>query len=156
MSGVFRSSDECGRRRLKKSRYLPRFSRAGEVVRRVSGRSLGAFFREEIAARFGIDFHIGLGMAEIARCADFNPQRSGTLLDASLHDADSLVARAGRQLPQPPDYNADDYRRAEIPSTNGHGNGRSVARFYALLAERGALDGRRLLQSSTLAAALVE
>jgi CubicO group peptidase (beta-lactamase class C family) len=122
----------------------------GELVRRVTGQTLGQFFRAEIAQPHGIDFHIGLQDAEIARCAEFIPQRSGTLLDAGLHQADSLVARAARQLPQPMDYNAEAYRRAEIPSTNGHGNGRSVARFYALL------QAGRILAPATLTAALVE
>ncbi len=135
----------------------------GEVIRRVSGLGPGEFFCKEIAQPFGIDFHIGLGDAEIARAAEFIPQQSGTLLDASLHDAESLVARAGRQLPRPLDYNADTYRRAVIPSTNGHGNGRSVARLYSLLAAGGrheAVDnagtqGLRLMRKSTLDAALV-
>ena len=127
----------------------------GEVVRRVSGRSLGTFFREEIAQPYGIDFAIGLTPAEQARCAQFIAQTAGTLLDAGLHQADSMVARAARQLPQPLDYNSAPYRAAEIPSTNGHGNGRSVARFYALLACGGELDGRRLVKRETLQAALV-
>ncbi len=127
----------------------------GEVVRRVSGRSLGTFFSEEIATPFGIDFGIGLTDAQLARCAEFIPQSSGTLLDASMHQADGMIARAARQLPKPLDYNSPDYRRAEIPSTNGHGNGRSVARFYSLLAQGGELEGRRLLKQETLDAALV-
>ena len=122
----------------------------GEVVRRVAGQSLGRFWRTQIAEPHGIDFHIGLTDDEIARCADFIPQSSGTLLDAGLHQADSLVARAGRQLPRPLDYNAAAYRRAEIPSTNGHGNARAVARFYGLLGTG------RILQPATLATALVE
>jgi len=127
----------------------------GEVVRRVSGRSLGQFFREEIAQPYGIDFAIGLTPDEQARCADFIPQTAGTLLDAGLHQAGSMVARAARQLPKPLDYNAAAYRAAQIPSTNGHGNGRSVARFYALLACGGELGGRRLMRRETLDAALV-
>lgn len=122
----------------------------GELVRRVSGQSLGQFFRSQIAQPHGIDFHIGLRDEEIARCAQFIPQQAGTLLDLGLHKADSLVARAGRQLPLPLDYNARAYRQAEIPSTNGHGNARAVARFYDLLR-----DGR-ILEADTLATALTE
>ncbi len=122
----------------------------GELVRRVSGASLGSFFRTQIAQPHGIDFHIGLGDGEIARCAEFIAQQTGTLLDAGLHQADSLVARAGRQLPHPMDYNTPAYRRTEIPSTNGHGNARAVARFYALL------QAGRILKPATLAMALEE
>jgi CubicO group peptidase (beta-lactamase class C family) len=128
----------------------------GEVVRRVSGRSLGTFFREEIAAPLGLDFHIGLGEAEMARCADFVAQRSGTLLDPALVAGDTLASRISRQMPARMDYNGAEYRRAEIPSTNGHGNARSVARFYALLAAGGTLDGVRILAPRTIEAARVE
>jgi len=127
----------------------------GEIVRRVSGQSLGTFFREEIAQPCGIDFHIGLRDGEIARCAEFIPQTAGTLIGAGQQSADSMIARAARQLPLPLDSNAAAYRRAEIPSTNGHGNGRSVARLYAVLAGGGALDGHRLLRRETVEAALV-
>lgn len=122
----------------------------GELVRRVSGQSLGEFLRSQIMGPHDIDFHIGLHDEQITRCAEFIAQQSGTLLDAGLHQTDSLVARAGRQLPRPMDYNAEAYRRAEIPSTNGHGNARAVARFYALLQAGG------ILRPATLAAALVE
>ncbi len=120
----------------------------GELVRRVDGRSLGAFLREEIAAPHGLDIHIGVPETDLRRCAEFIPQSSGTLLDASLHDANSWVARAGLQLPRPMDYNTLDWRRSELPSSNGHGNARAMARFYDLLV-RG-----RLLRPKTLAAAL--
>lgn len=128
----------------------------GEVVRRVSGRSLGQFFREEIAEPFGIDFFIGLPEREHARAADFVAAREGTLLDPTLFDPDSIMARAGRQMPQPLDYNSADYRLAEIPSSNGHGNARAVARFYAILAQGGSSGGKQLLKPETLASALVE
>lgn len=124
----------------------------GELVRRVDGRSLGRFFREEIAQPFGIDFHIGVQDADLARCAEFIPQSSGTLLDGQLHDPEGWVARAGRQLPRPMDYNDRRWRQSEIPSSNGHGNARSVARFYSLLA--GAPEGPHLLRPETLAKAL--
>lgn len=127
----------------------------GEIVRRVSGLTLGRFFREEVAQPFGIDFHIGLDDDQSARCADFIVQSSGTLFDTKLHDPGSMVARAARQMPKPMDYNAPAYRHAEIPSTNGHGNARAVARFYGLLAAGGSQDGRILLRRETLAAALV-
>jgi CubicO group peptidase (beta-lactamase class C family) len=52
--------------------------------------------------------------------------------------------------------NRPDWRLAEIPSTNGHGTARGVARVYAALANGGAIDGVRLLERETLAAATAE
>src|SRR5262249_16013083 len=45
----------------------------GELVRRIDGRSLGRFFREEVATPLGVDFHIGLGPGEEKRAADITP-----------------------------------------------------------------------------------
>lgn len=117
----------------------------GELVRRVAGVGLDEFLRREIAEPFDIDFHFGLDDGEIARTAEFEAAREGTLLDTSTYDRDSLIARAGRQMSSPMDYNGDQYRRSVIPSSNGHGNARSVARLYAILANGGELSGRRLL-----------
>lgn len=128
----------------------------GEIVRRVSGKSLGAFLRSEISEPYNIDFHIGLNDSEIARCAEFIAARKGTLLDRSTVDPNSLMARANLQMPDPMDYNSDECRRAEIPSTNGHGNARAVARLYAILANGGMIDGRRLISRETIDAARKE
>ena len=42
----------------------------GELIRRIDGRSVGQYFREEIAEPFGLDFKIGLEDADIERCGD--------------------------------------------------------------------------------------
>jgi CubicO group peptidase (beta-lactamase class C family) len=128
----------------------------GELVRRITGKSLGEFFEDTIAKPCGIDFHIGLHHADMARCAEFVANRTGTLLDATKYDPNSLTMRAAAQMPSPMDYNGETYRAAEIPSSNGHGNGRSVARFYAMLAAGGTIDGVRVLGRETLEAARVE
>jgi CubicO group peptidase (beta-lactamase class C family) len=123
----------------------------GEIVRRVTGKTLGHFFRDEIAEPLGIDFHIGLGDQEIARCAEFVARP-----EAPAADPDAPFARAGRQWPSPLDYNSAAFRRAEIPSSNGHGNARSVARFYSILANGGTLDGVRVLGRDIVAQASAE
>ena len=128
----------------------------GELVRRTDGRSLGRFFREEIAEPFGIDFHFGLGRAEVARCAE--------MLPFSAEDAAALAGSRGPlaadALDNPPGItdertmNSEAFRRAEVPAINGHGTARGVARLYALLADGGALDGKRLLSESAVEALL--
>ena len=49
----------------------------GEVVRRITGKSLGTFFREEIAEPLGADFHIGLPASEDDRVAELIPPPPG-------------------------------------------------------------------------------
>ncbi|MCG8590323.1 MAG: beta-lactamase family protein [Proteobacteria bacterium] len=117
----------------------------GELVRRIDGRSLGAFFREEVARPCEIDFHFGLGEAELARCADMVPFANP---EQALDPTAPLGAEATQNPPGMLDaavINGAAFRRAEVPAINGHGTARGVARFYALLAAGGVLEGRRLL-----------
>jgi CubicO group peptidase (beta-lactamase class C family) len=95
----------------------------GEVVRRITGRTLGTFFREELAAPLGADFHIGLSPEHDARVADVIP--GGEIPDRA-------------NPPLTPDVTwTEEWRRAEIPAAGGHGNARSVALLQTVLAAGG-------------------
>ena len=124
----------------------------GEVVRRTSGRSLGAFFRDEIARPLDADLHIGLAAEHDARVAELVPPRADPLLQAAFaREPGSLLARALANPPADPRLTATRaWRGAEIPAANGHGNARSIARVYAALARGGALDGVTLCRPETL------
>jgi len=131
----------------------------GEVVRRVAGRSLGRFFAEEIALPLDLDIWIGLPAAEEPRCATLIPA-TGDDDGSSFLDGippDSLLARA---LFGPSNlfaagydesWNRREIRAAEMPSSNGIANARSLARVYA--ATIGEVDGTRILSSETVEAA---
>jgi CubicO group peptidase (beta-lactamase class C family) len=123
----------------------------GEIVRRVSGQRFGAFFREHFAKPLDIDFQFGVDPRDVERCADFIARA-----EPAPQDPNSMFARAGRQWPQPLDYNAEAFRRAEIPSSNGHGNARSTARFYSILANEGMFGTTRILSAQAVATARTE
>lgn len=126
------------------------------LVRRVDGRSIGQFVREEIAGPLGLDYHIGVPDAAMARCADM-VRSKGNLLDlAQTGNKNDLLTRIWKQLPPGEDYNSTAWRRAEIPSANGHGNARSMARLFGALACGGVLDGRRFVSRDALDRALAE
>jgi CubicO group peptidase (beta-lactamase class C family) len=121
----------------------------GEVVRRVDGRSLGRFLRDEVCGPQGLDFHIGLADAELARVADL------TGFDAAFRAAQEASAGLYRRaIANPPGardprvVNGERWRRAEIPAVNGHGTARGVAEFYVALAQ-GRLLGPALLEELT-------
>jgi CubicO group peptidase (beta-lactamase class C family) len=120
----------------------------GELVRRVDGRSLGTFWREEVAGPWGLDFHIGLGDGELARVADlageFPASEGGELYDLGLGNPPGA-----RDLAV---VNGEAWRRAEIPAINGHASAVGVARFFEGLRAGGALDGVRLVAQATVAA----
>ncbi|MCK2221070.1 beta-lactamase family protein [Actinomadura sp. ATCC 31491] len=142
----------------------------GEVVRRVSGRSLGTYLAEEIAGPLGLDLWIGLPEAESHRVSrlvttpiDFaalaaldlaalpEPMRD---VMAAYADPTSLTRRAMMLVDPPLNHDDPAEQRAEMPATNGVCTARALARFYAALI--GEVDGRRLLSPATLAAATEE
>lgn len=115
----------------------------GEVVRRVDGRSLGTFFREEIAEPLGADFHIGLPASEDARVAEMIPP--------PRPPAD---AKPGNPPVDPTDTATRAWRGAEIPAAGGTGNARAVAAIHAILANGGEAGGRRFLSEAGVRRAL--
>ena len=125
----------------------------GEVIRRIAGKTCGEFVRDEIAGPLGVDFFIGLPESEDVRTADMIPASGdGPIVPA---DPGSLAAKAlGFVNPRVAGtVNSREWRAAELPAANGHGNGRALARIYAAMAQGGELDGARLLSSDGVAAA---
>lgn len=142
----------------------------GEVIRRVSGRTPGRFFAEEIAGPLEVDFFVGLPESERGRVSRMAyPQPAVDLstvplaaipeafrgLVAAMRDPESLTNRAfGVTDPTEIDFNSPEVQAAEIPASNGIGTARGLARMYAALV--GEVDGRRLLTSETVASAAEE
>ncbi|HEY1709782.1 MAG TPA: serine hydrolase domain-containing protein [Rhizomicrobium sp.] len=130
----------------------------GELVRRIAGKSIGRYLRDHIAAPLGADAHIGLPVSEHPRVADYLwPTASGSPGAPPPDQAMRLNAYWN-----PPGFsgagwvNRPEWRSAEVPSTNGHGTARGVARIYAALANGGAVDGMRIVSAAALAEATTE
>ncbi|MEE8422228.1 MAG: serine hydrolase domain-containing protein [Dehalococcoidia bacterium] len=107
----------------------------GELIRRVDGRTVGTFLREEVTEPLGIDFFIGFGPEEDHRVAD--------IIAAERPPSDGDPVR----LPDSNRTNSREWRAAEMPSGNGHGNARALATVYGALARGGEIDGVRLLSA---------
>lgn len=132
----------------------------GELVRRASDSTVGEILRDEIARPLAADVHIGLPQAEHHRAAEFLwppvlPETPENLLD------DDILMKWNTYW-NPPGIsgagwvNTAEWRSAEIPSTNGHGTARGIARVYAALAAGGMIDNVEILSRSMLAAAVEE
>lgn len=125
----------------------------GEVVRRVTGTTLGGLVAREIAAPLGLDLWIGLPPAEEGRTARLLPDPAAAFGELP---ADSLHARVTTGPSGLFDYgdmwNRRELHAAELPSSNGITDARSLARMYA--ATIGEVDGIRLLRRETLARAV--
>lgn len=129
----------------------------GEVVRRVTGKSLGTVFREEIAEPLNADFHIGTGAEHDPRIAELIPPTPSGGAAGPANDPASI---AGRTFASPP-LNAYDsrtraWRAAEIPAAGGHGNARSVCEVQTVLANGGVSKGKRIMSADGCRVALQE
>jgi CubicO group peptidase (beta-lactamase class C family) len=125
----------------------------GEVVRRITGTSIGKFFADEIAGPLGADFHIGLPEEDFPRVSNVvfpgYPFPEDPL--AERLDPDSVPAKtAGPPFDEVAEAATHAWRRAEIPAGNGHGNARSVARIQSIVSNGGEVDGVRLLSPRTI------
>lgn len=119
----------------------------GEVVKRVTGVSLGTFFRKEIAEPLGADFHIGTGAEHDSRISLVIPADAGLPPDL---DMASIAARTYMNPPMDARMAwTTEWRRCESPAANGHGNARSVAQVQSILSHRGEISGRRFLSAKT-------
>lgn len=142
----------------------------GEVIRRVSGRTPGHFFAQEIAGPLDLDFFIGLPASErhrVSRMEYRQPEVDLTTvpieaipeefreLIAAFGDPNSFYNRAFSITdPAEVDFNSPAVQAAEIPASNGIGTARGLARMYAALI--GEVDGVRLFTPETLDSATKE
>jgi len=118
----------------------------GEVVRRITGVSIGTWFASEVAAPLGADFFIGLPESEEDRVSVVIPPPPMDLTALELSD---LIIRAGSNPPLDATLPSHRWwRAAEIPAANGHGNARSVALVQSVIAGRGETRGVRLLSEA--------
>jgi CubicO group peptidase (beta-lactamase class C family) len=140
----------------------------GELVRRITGQTIGTFFHQELAQPLGLDIWIGTPPEEQVRFAPIiNHITSGLPLPLRL-----VIRRAERQMRNPMTMSGQAFLAdgqsslmdeaqellnnhtlltAEFPAGNATATARSVARLYAMLAMGGELDGTRVVSSESVA-----
>ena len=130
---------------------------AGEIARRADPqhRTIGEWFRAEIADPLQLDFWIGLPLLEESRVARLVPPKTDLREVLAAFGDDLLLARVfsnpGGHFNYDDMWNTRELHEVELPSSNGIGDARSLARLYASCV--GEIDGIRTLQPGTLAAA---
>ncbi len=134
----------------------------GEVIRRITNRSVGTFFRDEIANPLQADCQIGLSILDEQRVAEMIPPP--TMQPGNpLYTGSALMPEMAKRSMYPL-INQNNpiivsrsraWRDAEIPSANGYGNACSVARMASVLVS-GEVDGVRLLSLPTIDKAFQE
>jgi CubicO group peptidase (beta-lactamase class C family) len=126
---------------------------AGEIFRRIDGRTLGAALREDVAGPLGLDFWIGLPAAEHGRVASIEKPREaanfGPISDAvKAAFLTRWASIAGKGM--------GDWLEAEFAGAGGHGTARALTRIMAALACDGRIGPARLLAPGVAAAMSAE
>ena len=119
----------------------------GEIFRRIDGRTIGTAFREDLGEPFDLDLWIGLPDEGENRLAELQRPSSlpefGEINDATraafLAPWSSAAGKAGA-----------DYRRMEMPSTNGYATALALAKLLGALADNGWLDGEQILSPAVI------
>ena len=120
----------------------------GEVVRRITGRSLGTFFREEIAEPLGADFHIGLPASEDHRVAELIPPPPGEAVGDGGGQTELQANMSNNPGIDVAETRTRAWRGAEIPAAGGTGNARSIAQIHTILANGGVAKGKRFMSEA--------
>lgn len=149
----------------------------GELVRRVSGRTIGRWIAEEIARPLGLDLWLGLPDAQRGRVGRIGPVEAPPVAAAqgprlrpkrsvaeAYQNPDSLTRRAFGAISPMPDENDPAYLAAELPASGGVATADALARFYAALigpppagpAARPLRSGGRLFAPATVTLARTE
>ena len=142
----------------------------GELFRKAEGRMVGDYFKDEIAAPFNLDFHIGLSENQHHRCADVSVKRFDSLkppfefikyipniflptdlknLKNSIISKDFVHAFNG-SLFDTFDPNSTNWRMAQVPAANGHGTAASLAKLFGILSTGCERDNIKLFDISAL------
>jgi CubicO group peptidase (beta-lactamase class C family) len=120
----------------------------GEVVRRVTGKSLGTVFREEIAEPLGADFWIGLPASEDDRVAELIPPPVGQRAGDGPGQSEVQKISFNNPPVDVAETKTRAWRGAEIPAAGGTGNARSVAQIHCILANGGVAQGKRFMSEA--------
>ena len=131
----------------------------GELVRRITGRTIGKFFAEEVAGPLGLDFFIGLPEEQEPRVAPsiaFDPSTStdppGPAIVKVMDDPNSVPAALFLNLGDWANvWDTPEFHAAELPSIGGVSNARSLAGMYTPLANSGAAGSKRLVSDEAIA-----
>lgn len=135
---------------------------AGELVWRIKGKTLGQLFLERVAKPLSLEFYLGLPAEEHNRCATLiGPNHARGRVPTSgvkpsPSESPNKYFKASLLNPSISPFKdacSKEWRLAEIAASNGHGDARSIAKLYALMAAGGQLNGTRLISSETLALA---
>jgi CubicO group peptidase (beta-lactamase class C family) len=120
----------------------------GEIVRRITGDTIGTWFAREVAKPLDADFHIGLPAGEDHRVSNVIPPPPIDPAALGSQVSETMIKTFMNPLIDATLTYQEWWRRAEIPAANGQGNARSVAAIQSIVAGKGLARGVRLLSAA--------
>ena len=134
----------------------------GELLKRVTGQSPGKFIAEKICGPLGLNFYLGVPENRLGDCAEIigpnharGIKQQSNQTSSSKAEPDHLFQLAQLNPVISPFKHASskDWRLAEIPASNGHGDAKSLAKLYGALANGGEIEGEPILRQESIQAA---
>lgn len=129
----------------------------GELIRRITGMSLGQYFHEKVASPLNADFFIGLPDSEMDRVATMIGPNHARVQPEAPPDTTMPefypIALLNPSIGPYKHASSYDWRKAEIAAANGQANARGIATVYGALAMGGELDDTRIVSQKALDAA---
>ncbi|KAJ4249860.1 hypothetical protein NW762_012203 [Fusarium torreyae] len=128
----------------------------GQVMRKVTGKTMKEFIRDEISGPLGADFQLGVAESDLHRVSNLipwvvAPSMSNRSNSSSTSSLDSISTRVmGNPVFSPEMANTALWRNAELGASNGHGNARSIARILSAISLGGHVDGKQYLKPETI------
>ncbi|SCO47465.1 related to beta-lactamase [Fusarium fujikuroi] len=121
----------------------------GELIKRVSGKSLREFVDTEIASVLDADFQIGAAEKTWDRISPIIPPDFTGIIPE--FEEGSVQAKTLLNPPLDPNsVNTGPWRQAELGAVNGHANSRSLARILSAITLGGSSRGKKLLSEETI------
>ncbi len=114
----------------------------GELVRRVDGRMPRDFLREELFEPLGMDASLGVAPEQLDAVV-----RVEAMSEVTFEDPEGFERRTTEMVER---FNCASTLQAQVPAATAIGTAEALARFYSMLERGGALDGARILDTSTV------
>ncbi|KAL3418238.1 Beta-lactamase domain-containing protein 2-like protein 1 [Phlyctema vagabunda] len=124
----------------------------GELVRRVTGKTLKGFIADELATPASADFQLGVRDNDIRRTSHIVPYlTTPSAMSSSEPDSTSIAFKSFSNPQVKVEMaNTPAWREAEIGAANGHANARGVGRILSAIALSGNVDGTQVLSRETI------
>jgi CubicO group peptidase (beta-lactamase class C family) len=121
----------------------------GEIIKKTTKKSIGGLVSELLSKKLGLDFFIGIPKEKISNIAflyeDKIEQKTSSEFNAFNNPEHEINF-----------YNKKDWQTAEVPSMNGHGNARSIAKIYDIFVNDLVLKKNILLSKTSIKKCLTE